>query len=255
MSAATPLLFNALNGREVMEIILRKVRENFEADNRFRQCTTYPNLKYSFSLKMNYEPGAQTKVDVMGNADLRGKLQAQADRITRLEAQEKERQEKFEAIETEAGVLLTEVDRLKADLADANDFIKKLHAEKLELQNQVVPNVTIEPNIQDDIEALISGGGAIEIGHQSEVIEEPDRLRDEGVTTAPAEEVEISGGGEAMGEAETHGITIGRQPSEVTVVDEGGKAISMSAVRPARGAVVEHGRAPGAVVGPPKGRR
>ena len=49
--STTPLtaqpMFNAINGSELMEKILRDVRKNLEKDERFRHHATYPNVAYN----------------------------------------------------------------------------------------------------------------------------------------------------------------------------------------------------------------
>ena len=60
----TPLIFNAIQGNEAMEMILRDLRKSLEKDERFRHHVTYPCLAYKFSLSMKYEPGLAEAVNL-----------------------------------------------------------------------------------------------------------------------------------------------------------------------------------------------
>ena len=247
----SPLLFNALNGNEVRELILRKVRETFEKDERFRHHCTYPQLKYSFSLSMKYEPGMAEAVNISGNIDTRAKIQAQADLIATLEKRLAEHDDKFREIEAQAGILLTDNEKKTRDLADANEFIKRLMAEKHDRDNGVdLAGVRqpVNPNPVFDLDA-IANGGEILVEHESEVIEEPDRLRESGETLNPETiEIEVEGGGEAMGEEIPQMAVVGRQPTEVTNIDR-----SLKLPTAGTGATVSSGRPPTGVKGRPRG--
>ena len=63
MSAVGPTLksFNALNGREVMEIILSEMRRQMEADTRFNQNQAYPLVSWEWKLAMNVYPNDPPK--------------------------------------------------------------------------------------------------------------------------------------------------------------------------------------------------
>ena len=173
------MLFNALNGAEVKEIILRKVRAAFEDDTRFRQSTTYPNLQFTFTLGMKYEPGNNQQVIVNGKADATAKLQAQQDVIANLEAAMRDRDEKFRDIEQQAALIITENEKLKFELKDANDFIQKLHADKQALlAARDKPAAEAFTNPTYDLDA-IANGGEIVVAAESEVLDEPDKLRED----------------------------------------------------------------------------
>jgi len=236
-----PLLFNALTGIEVKEIIIRKVREHFERDERFRHHATYPQLKFAFSCSLKYEPGMAEAVNVSGNIDARTKILAQADVITALQKQLADRDEKFQSIESEAGMMISDLEKTKRDLADANEFIKKLMAEK--------HAQTTEPAEQIfDLEALAKGEPFV-VEHESEVIDEPDRLRESGETLNPETiEIEVGGEGEAQGEAIPQLAVVGRQPNEVRNLDP---ALRMPTE--GTGATVSSGRPRAGVKGRPRG--
>jgi hypothetical protein len=53
--------YNALNGREVMEIILNEMRRQLEADTRFTQHQTYPLISWSWKLAVNVYPNEPNK--------------------------------------------------------------------------------------------------------------------------------------------------------------------------------------------------
>jgi hypothetical protein len=237
---AVPLLFNALNGQEVREIILRKVREAFDNDERFRLHHTYPELRYKFSLSMTYAPGMAEAVNVSGNVDARSKIVAMQDVITSLQKQLTDRDEHFRDIEQQAGMLLSDNEKKTRDLADANEFIKKLMAEK-----HTQPSEVEQPIF--DLEALAKGEPII-VEHESEVIDEPDRLRESGETLNPeAIEIEVEGGGEATGEAIPQMAVVGRQPSEVSNLDP-----SLKLPTAGTGVTVMHGAVPRNVKGRPR---
>lgn len=257
--AAGPQLFNALNGAEVMEIILRKIRSEFEQDTKFRQSQTFPNLKFEFTLTMKFEPGMVDKTVVAGNADTRAKIQAQADRIAAMEKENIAREQRFEEIETQAGILISDLESKTRDLDDANRFIKVLMADKLALQEQLKGGKQTE-FFPDDVPAVdLAAGEAIVVSGESEVIDEPDRLRDEGVTEKPAEEIVFTGGGEAVGEPTADGVTIGKPPAALVLADDSGKVYSTRDIQPARGVTITSNAkgmgaaAPGAVKGRPRG--
>ena len=251
--AAGQMLFNALNGREVMEIILRKIRTEFEQDTKFRQSQTFPNLSFTYTLTMKYEPGMVEKTTVIGTADTRAKMQAMADRIAAMEAAEIERNQRFEEIETQAGILITDLESKTRDLDDANRFIKVLMADKEALKAQLKGGTQTEFFPEEPAVPDLAAGESIVVSGESEVIEEPDRLRDEGLTEKPAEEeIVFTGGGEAVGEPVTDGVIIGKPPGAVVLKDDKGVAYQTRDIQPARGATVAHGSAPGAVKGRPR---
>ncbi len=261
MSAlGTPVLFNALAGNEVKEIILRKVRETFDKDERFRQHATYPNVKFKFSCSLAYEPGMAEAVNLSGNIDAKAKIQAQADLIATLEKQLAEHDDKFHEIESQANLLISDNEKKTRDLADANEFFRRFHAEKLELEKTLTAAANVRKFDEDapfqstvnpvfDLDAL-TFGGEILVEHESETIEEPDRLRESGETLSPAEsiEIEVEGSGEAQGEQIPQMAVVGRQPSEVTNIDR-----SLKLPTEGTGATVAHGRPPGSVKGRPRG--
>jgi hypothetical protein len=53
--------YNALNGREVMEIILSEMRRQLEADTRFTQHNTYPLVSWQWKLAVNVYPNEPNK--------------------------------------------------------------------------------------------------------------------------------------------------------------------------------------------------
>lgn len=234
-------MFNALSGNEVREIILRKVRETFDKDERFRHHATYPNLKFAFSCSLKYEPGMAEAVNVSGAIDVRAKAQAQALVIESLQKQLADKDEKFQSIESEAGMMISDLEKTKRDLADANEFIKKLMTEK--------HAQTTEPAEQIfDLEALAKGEPFV-VEHESEVIDEPDRLRESGETLNPDTiEIEVGGEGEAQGEAIPQMNVVGRQPNEVRNLNP---ALRMPTE--GTGATVSSGRPPAGVKGRPRG--
>ena len=238
--AGMPLLFNALNGQEVREIILRKVREAFDNDERFRLHHTYPELRYKFSLSMTYAPGMAEAVNVSGNVDARSKIVAMQDIITSLQKQITDHNENFRDIEQEASLLLADNEKKTRDLADANEFIKKLMAEKHTQPSE-------ETGLMFDFNALAKGEPII-VEHESEVIDEPDRLRESGETLNPeAIEIEVEGGGEAMGEEIPQMAVVGRPPSAVQHVDP-----SLKLPTAGTGATVASGQPPRGVKGRPR---
>jgi hypothetical protein len=254
--AGMPILFNALSGVEVREKILRDIREAFDKDERFRHHQTYPNLKFAFSLSMKYEPGMVEAVNVSGNVDARSKIEAQEGVIVALRKQLADRDERFQEIEAQANLLLSDNEKKTRDLADANEFIKKLHAEKLELEKTVsaakgplaeyLKTSTAEP-VFFDLEAL-KKGEPIVVEHESEVIDEPDRLRESGETLNPeAIEIEVEGGGEATGEVIPQMAVVGKSPSQVSNLDP-----SLRLPTEGTGATVSSGRAPAGVKGRPR---
>jgi hypothetical protein len=247
---ASPL-FNAINGSELMEKILRDVRKVFEKDERFRQHATYPNVSYKFSFLMKYEPGMVEAVNLSGNADARSKIEAQEGVIVSLRKQIADRDEHFRDIEAQAGLMISDLEKKTRDLADANEFIKKLMADKHDRDNGVdLAGVRqpVNPNPVFDLDA-IANGGEILVEHESEVIEEPDRLRESGETLNPETiEIEVEGGGEAMGEAIPQMAVVGRQPTEVTNIDR-----SLKLPTAGTGATVSSGRPPTGVKGRPRG--
>lgn len=251
-TAAVPMLFNALNGAEVKEIILRKVRAAFEDDTRFRQSTTYPNLQFTFTLGMKYEPGNNQQVIVNGKADATAKLQAQQDVIANLEAAMRDRDEKFRDIEQQAALIITENEKLKFELKDANDFIQKLHADKQALlaARDKPAAVAFTTNPVYNLDA-IANGGEIVVAAESEVLDEPDKLRESG-ETEPIE-IEFTGGGEAVGDLIPVSQTIGKPPGAVVLKDDQGVAYNTRDIQPARGATVESGKPPAGVKGRPRG--
>jgi hypothetical protein len=66
MASVGPTLkpYNALNGREVMEIILSQIRRNLEADTRFSQHQTYPLISWRGKVAFNVYPNEPNKFDV-----------------------------------------------------------------------------------------------------------------------------------------------------------------------------------------------
>lgn len=258
MSAANQQLFNALNGVEVKEIILRKIRAYMDDDNNFRHHITYPNVQFTFTMKMKYEPGQEMPVSITGRADVRDKIQAQADVIARFEERDREATSKVDEIDIQLKMLIDDLEAKKNDLADANAFIAKLHAEKLELTERLKARTSPLVEAQSVAESL-AAGEPIELNGESEVLDEPDRLRDEGVTEKPeGEEFTFSGGGEAQGEVIGDTVTIGKPPSALVLADDSGKAYDTSAVQP-RGTTISSkgpgmGAAPPDVVVKPQGR-
>ena len=236
-----PLIFNAINGSELMEKILRDVRKNLEKDERFRHHCTYPCIQYKFSLSMKYEPGMAEAVNLSGHADARSKIESQEAVIVSLRKQLADRDEKFHGIEAEAGLMISDLEKTKRDLADANEFIKKLMAEK--------HAQTTEPAEQIfDLEAL-SKGEPIVVEYESWVIDEPDRLRESGETLNPETiEIEVGGEGEAQGDAIPQMTVVGRLPNEVRNLDP---ALRMPTE--GTGATVSSGRPPAGVKGRPRG--
>lgn len=234
-------IFNAINGSELMEKILRDVRKNLEKDERFRHHATYPNIFYRFSLSMKYEPGMVEAVNLSGHADARSKIESQEAVIVALRKQLADRDEKFQSIESEAGMMISDLEKTKRDLADANEFIKKLMAEK--------HAQTTEPAEQIfDLEALAKGEPIV-VEHESEVIDEPDRLRESGETLNPDTiEIKVGGEGEAQGDAIPQMNVVGRQPNEVRNLDP---ALRMPTE--GTGATVSSGRPPAGVKGRPRG--
>lgn len=238
-----PLIFNAINGQELIEKILRDVRKNLEKDERFRHHCTYPCIQYKFSLSMKYEPGMAEAVNLSGHADARSKIEAQEAVIVALRKQLDDRDEKFHGIEAEAGLMISDLEKTKRDLADANEFINKLMAEKHAQQSPDMPAEQIF-----DLEALAKGEPIV-VEHESEVFDEPDRLRESGETLNPDTiEIEVGGEGEAQGEAIPQLSVVGRQPNEVRNLDP---ALRMPTE--GTGAVVSSGRPPAGVKGRPRG--
>ena len=250
-------MFNALSGNEVREIILRKVRETFDKDERFRHHATYPNLKFAFSCSLKYEPGMAEAVNVSGAIDVRAKAQAQALVIESLQKQLADKEEKFHLIESEAGLMISDLEKTKRDLANANEFIKKLMTEKQELQRDLAKSGALynaDAPFQSvvnqifDLEALTKGEPIV-VEHESEVIDEPDRLRESGETLNPETiEIEVGGEGEAQGDAIPQMNVVGRQPNEVQNLDP---ALRMPTE--GTGATVSSGRPPAGVKGRPRG--
>lgn len=259
-------LFNALNGSEVKEIIIRKVRSEFDLDTRFRHSVTYPNLKFTMTLSMSYEPGQRESVIVSGNADLKAKVQAQGDIIARMEELQREQNQKVEEIEMQASALIQDLDARTRDLADANDFIKKLHADKLALERTIAAGLVakqfdVDPqaNPAFPIDAL-AAGGEIVMTHESEVIDEPDRLRESGETLNPdVQVIEMKVEGDAVGDPIDNMAVVGKPPGSMVVTDDSGKTyrtrdiqpargVTLTAEKPGQGAVV-----PGGVKGRPRG--
>jgi hypothetical protein len=240
-----------------MEKILRDVRKKLEKDERFRHHATYPNVSYKFSLSLRYEPGMAEAVNLSGNADARSKIEAQEGVIVSLRKQLADRDEHFRDIEVQAGLMISDLEKKTRDLADANDFIKRLMSDKqaleFELSKKNAPYDESAPfqhsvNPVFDLDA-IANGGEILVEHESEVIEEPDRLRESGETLNPETiEIEVEGGGEAMGEEIPQMAVVGRQPTEVTNID-----CSLKLPTAGTGATVSSGRPPAGVKGRPRG--
>jgi hypothetical protein len=251
VQAIPSTLFNALSGVEVREKILRDVRKAFEDDERFRQHHCYPNLRFKFSCSLAYEPGLAEAVNLAGNIDARSKIQAQADVIEDLRKQLNDQNEKFRDIEAQAGLMISDLERKTRDLADANDFIKKLMAEKHNRDNEAGTAGVTEPSNPNpvfDLDAL-AAGGEILVEHESEVIEEPDRLRESGETLNPATiEIEVEGSGEAVGAEVPQMEIIGLPPSAVRPEAVTGLKIPTAGT----GAVVSGGAVPRGVKGRPR---
>jgi hypothetical protein len=55
--------YNALNGREIMEIILSEMRRQLEADYRFKQNLTYPLVSWEWKLAMNVYPNEPSSLE------------------------------------------------------------------------------------------------------------------------------------------------------------------------------------------------
>ena len=244
-----PLIFNAINGSELMEKILRDVRKNLEKDERFRHHAPIPNVSYKFSLSLRYEPGMAEAVNLSGHADARSKIEAQEAVIVALRKQLADRDEKFHGIEAEAGLMISDLEKTKRDLADANEFIKKLMAEKH--VDTTKPSASVgEPNDPGpifDLDALTKGEPIV-VEHESEVIDEPDRLRESGETLNPETiEIEVGGEGEAQGDAIPQMNVVGRQLSEVQHLDP-----ALRLPTEGTGATVSSGKSPAGVKGRPR---
>lgn len=59
-----PRFFNALTGRELIELIISDLRKTLEEDDYFDQATVFPILKYEFGIKIEAYPVAQPVKEV-----------------------------------------------------------------------------------------------------------------------------------------------------------------------------------------------
>src|SRR5260370_36720301 len=56
--------FNALSGKEILEIIVMEIKRNLEADYRFKQHLTYPMVSWKWVLAAKVYPSEQPDIKV-----------------------------------------------------------------------------------------------------------------------------------------------------------------------------------------------
>ena len=65
-STAPPRVFQALNGAELKDIILKKIAQEFDANPRFRPHLTFPLVSFGFRVHITAYPMEPPSIDVAG---------------------------------------------------------------------------------------------------------------------------------------------------------------------------------------------
>ena len=207
-------VYSALSGEEIRKAVVQEVDKYLQHDSRFKRSLAYHKIGWKWTLNLKaYGPPPQT-VTAEG--------------------------------EIYAKTLQEEIDRLKHEVIDMNDLVKKVHAERdqeialikeqlhaaQEYSNQLLEQATAPaPQPTSTTQTSESEDGAVEftIETTQPTIEEPDRIREQ---LAPTED-----------------LTVGRTLAEANPIGTDGKPAPVGA---GRGAVVGGGKRPTNVFGRPK---
>ena len=215
-----PVVYAALNGEELKDLVLLRVRQRLAEDNAmFKRSLVYHRV--AFEVPLRFTCFGQPSTDVLIG---QGEMEART-----LQQENRHLSDKLERIKKEwdmqvarlAGEYAAKEQPLRQELDFARARLQELEAELRGKFETVRPS---PPLVRPD------GGTTFEIVIEQPPIEEPDRIR---------------------AELEAADETVGKSPAEVASTDTDGHP-----VRPPeaanRGAVVGGGQRPANVVGKPR---